>query len=50
MVRNTYIYPPGPSLRIISDIMGYTSQFVRGPSPPPHRDPRPTQFFLISLF
>lgn len=28
MVRNTYIYPPGPSLRIISDIMGYTSQFV----------------------
>jgi len=28
MVRNTYIYPPGPSLRIISDIMGYTSQFM----------------------
>ncbi|MFZ0650933.1 MAG: methylmalonyl-CoA mutase [Pseudolabrys sp.] len=25
MVRNTYIYPPGPSLRIISDIFGYTS-------------------------
>ena len=23
-VRNTYIYPPTPSLRIISDIMGYT--------------------------
>lgn len=28
MVRNTYIYPPGPSLRIISDIMGYTSQHM----------------------
>jgi methylmalonyl-CoA mutase len=26
MVRNTYIYPPGPSMRIISDIFGYTSQ------------------------
>ena len=25
MVRNTYIYPPGPSMRIISDIFGYTS-------------------------
>src|SRR5437868_13901413 len=25
MVRNTYIYPPGPSLRIISDILAYTS-------------------------
>src|SRR5690349_19530227 len=25
MVRNTYIYPPGPSLRIISDIFAYTS-------------------------
>ncbi|KAJ1478223.1 methylmalonyl-CoA mutase-domain-containing protein [Baffinella frigidus] len=25
MTRNTYIYPPGPSLRIISDIMGYCS-------------------------
>jgi methylmalonyl-CoA mutase len=25
MVRNTYIYPPEPSLRIISDIMSYTS-------------------------
>jgi len=23
-VRNTYIYPPKPSLRIIQDIMGYT--------------------------
>jgi methylmalonyl-CoA mutase len=25
MVRNTYIYPPAPSLRIISDIFSYTS-------------------------
>ena len=25
MVRNTYIYPPRPSLRIISDIFAYTS-------------------------
>ena len=25
MVRNTYIYPPKPSMRIISDIIGYTS-------------------------
>jgi len=25
MVRNTYIYPPGPSMRVISDIFGYTS-------------------------
>jgi methylmalonyl-CoA mutase len=24
MVRNTYIYPPEPSMRIISDIFGYT--------------------------
>ena len=26
MVRNTYIYPPSPSMRIISDIFAYTSQ------------------------
>ncbi|HEY0933460.1 MAG TPA: methylmalonyl-CoA mutase, partial [Trebonia sp.] len=26
MVRNTYIYPPAPSMRIISDIFGYTSR------------------------
>ena len=25
MVRNTYIYPPKPSMRIISDIFGYTA-------------------------
>lgn len=28
MVRNTYIYPPAPSLRIISDIFAYTSQHM----------------------
>jgi methylmalonyl-CoA mutase len=26
MVRNTYIYPPEPSMRIVSDIIEYTSQ------------------------
>ena len=26
MVRNTYIYPPAPSMRIISDIFSYTSR------------------------
>ncbi|WP_299616360.1 methylmalonyl-CoA mutase [Pelagibius sp.] len=26
MVRNTYIYPPAPSMRIIADIIGYTSR------------------------
>jgi methylmalonyl-CoA mutase len=26
MVRNTYIYPPAPSMRIISDIIGYTAK------------------------
>ncbi|MDR1934358.1 MAG: methylmalonyl-CoA mutase, partial [Candidatus Accumulibacter sp.] len=26
MVRNTYIYPPSPSMRIVSDIFRYTSQ------------------------
>ena len=28
MVRNTYIYPPSPSMRIISDIFTYTSEFM----------------------
>jgi methylmalonyl-CoA mutase len=28
MVRNTYIYPPQPSMRIISDIFGYTSEHM----------------------
>tara|TARA_R110000744_G_scaffold77899_1_gene153562 strand:- start:13295 stop:15448 length:2154 start_codon:yes stop_codon:yes gene_type:complete len=28
MVRNTYIYPPSPSMRIISDIFDYTSKHM----------------------
>jgi methylmalonyl-CoA mutase len=28
MVRNTYIYPPAPSMRIIADIFAYTSQHM----------------------
>ena len=28
MVRNTYIYPPEPSMRIVSDIIEYTSQHM----------------------
>lgn len=28
MVRNTYIYPPAPSMRIIGDIFEYTSQHM----------------------
>ncbi|WP_163269049.1 methylmalonyl-CoA mutase [Chelativorans alearense] len=28
MVRNTYIYPPKPSMRIISDIFAYTAQHM----------------------
>ena len=28
MVRNTYIYPPNPSMRIISDIFSYTSEHM----------------------
>ncbi|HLT76961.1 MAG TPA: methylmalonyl-CoA mutase [Ferrovibrio sp.] len=28
MVRNTYIYPPGPSMRIVSDIIGYTAKHM----------------------
>jgi methylmalonyl-CoA mutase len=28
MVRNTYIYPPSPSMRIISDIFKYTSEHM----------------------
>jgi methylmalonyl-CoA mutase len=28
MVRNTYIYPPQPSMRIISDIFSYTSRHM----------------------
>jgi len=28
MVRNTYIYPPEPSMRIVSDIFAFTSKFM----------------------
>ena len=28
MVRNTYIYPPAPSMRIVSDIIAYTSEHM----------------------
>jgi methylmalonyl-CoA mutase len=28
MVRNTYIYPPEPSMQIIADIFSYTSQYM----------------------
>lgn len=28
MVRNTYIYPPKPSMRIVGDIFEYTSQYM----------------------
>ena len=28
MVRNTYIYPPEPSMRLIGDIFAYTSKYM----------------------
>ncbi len=28
MVRNTYIYPPGPSMRIVADIISYTARHM----------------------
>src|SRR5258707_7404815 len=28
MVRNTYIYPPGPSMRIVADIIEYTAKYM----------------------
>jgi methylmalonyl-CoA mutase len=28
MVRNTYIYPPEPSMRIVGDIIAYTAQHM----------------------
>ena len=28
MVRNTYIYPPTPSMKIVSDIIGFTSKYM----------------------
>jgi methylmalonyl-CoA mutase len=28
MVRNTYIYPPEPSMRVVGDIMAYTAKHM----------------------
>ena len=28
MVRNTYIYPPGPSMRIVADVIGYAARHM----------------------
>ena len=28
MVRNTYIYPPQPSMRIVADIIGHTAEYM----------------------
>ncbi|MFZ5608236.1 MAG: methylmalonyl-CoA mutase [Pseudomonadota bacterium] len=28
MVRNTYVYPPGPSMRIVADIIAYTAEHM----------------------
>ncbi|HET9958755.1 MAG TPA: methylmalonyl-CoA mutase [Polyangiaceae bacterium] len=28
MVRNTYIYPPAPSMRIVADVIEYTSRYM----------------------
>jgi methylmalonyl-CoA mutase len=28
MVRNTYIYPPAPSMRIVADIIAYTARYM----------------------
>ena len=28
MVRNTYIYPPGPSMRVVADIIDYTARHM----------------------
>ncbi len=28
MVRNTYIYPPTPSMRVVADIIGYTAEHM----------------------
>ena len=53
MVRNTFIYPPGPSMRVVADIMAYTAMNMPkfnsisvsgyhmqvGLSPPPTSDP-----------
>jgi methylmalonyl-CoA mutase len=37
MVRNTYIYPPAPSMRIIADIFAYTAEHM--PRSTPSRSP-----------
>ena len=29
MVRNTYIYPPTPSMKIIADIFEYTKKYAK---------------------
>ena len=29
MVRNTYIYPPEPSMRVVADIMAFTARCLR---------------------
>ena len=39
MVRNTYIFPPAPSMRIIADIFSYMSHVSRSPR---HRDNVPS--------
>src|SRR5690606_7354732 len=28
MVRNTYIYPPEPSIRIVADVFSYTTRYM----------------------
>jgi len=33
MVRNTYIYPPGPSMRIVADILAYSAEHMPKFSP-----------------
>ncbi len=33
MVRNTYIYPPAPSMRITADIITYTAKYMPGFNP-----------------
>jgi methylmalonyl-CoA mutase len=35
MVRNTYIYPPAPSMRIVSDIFAYASKNMPNSTPSP---------------
>ena len=42
MVRNTYIYPPAPSMRIVADIIAYTRQRRTCRSSTPSRSPATT--------